>query len=174
MNRFFPVLLLLLLITHFASCEKDDICVEGDTPLLVIGFYDVLDTLEFKSVPTLRIKAIDNDSILSDSEAYGFGDRANSPDSIFVPLRIMEPTTQFELISGSSSTEDIDETGNRDTLTFTYTVNEEFISRACGFIANFDELDTIRQVSAEDWIKRISISEKNVERSNAIHVKIFH
>ncbi len=174
MNRFFPVLLLLLLITHFASCEKDDICVEGDTPLLVIGFYDVLDTLEFKSVPTLRIKAIDNDSILSDSEEYGFGDRANSPDSLFVPLRIMEPTTQFELISSSSADEEGNETGNRDTLTFTYTVNEEFISRACGFIANFDGLDTIRQVSAEDWIKRISISEKNVERSNAIHVKIFH
>lgn len=174
MNRFFPVLLLLLLITHFASCEKDDICVEGDTPLLVIGFYNISDTLEFKSVPTLRIKATDNDSILNGSEEYGFGDRSNSPDSIFVPLRIMENTTQFEFISGSSADEEGNETGNRDTLTFTYTVNEEFISRACGFIANFEGLDTTRQVFSTDWIKRISISEKNIERSNAIHVKIFH
>ena len=64
MKRLFPVFLLLLLIVQFSACEKDDICVEGDTPLLVVGFYDVVDS-SFKSVPNLRIRALDNDSILS-------------------------------------------------------------------------------------------------------------
>ena len=85
MKRLFPILLILTVIVQFSSCEKDDICVEGDTPLLVIGFYDVTDTT-FKSVSNLRIRALDldSDSILGleGSEEFGFTDRANSPDSI--------------------------------------------------------------------------------------------
>ncbi|MEM9824872.1 MAG: hypothetical protein AAF985_27555, partial [Bacteroidota bacterium] len=60
-------------IIHFSSCEKDDICVEGDTPLLVIGFYDITDTT-FKSVNNLRILSTDNDSILNSTTEYGFTD----------------------------------------------------------------------------------------------------
>ena len=100
MKRLFPVFLLFSTIVHFSSCEKDDICVEGDTPLLVVGCYDIADTT-FKSVPNLRIKALDNDSILGleSSDEFGFSDRANSPDSIFLPLRINAQATQFQLIS---------------------------------------------------------------------------
>ena len=42
-------LLLLLGIIFISSCEKDDICVEGDTPLLVIEFYDAEDTSTLKA-----------------------------------------------------------------------------------------------------------------------------
>ena len=42
-------------IIGVASCEKDDICVEGDTPLLVIEFYDIADTTTLKNVPSLRV-----------------------------------------------------------------------------------------------------------------------
>ena len=164
------------------ACEKDDICVEGDTPLLVIGFYDIADTTEFKTVPTMRIKALHSntfaeDSIL-DSDSYTrsefeFNDRTNVTDSIFIPLRVSASNTDFVFIS-SSADEDEVEIGNRDTLTFNYTVNQQFISRACGLVANFNELDTTRTVSDSDWIKRITVQETDVELSNTIHVKIFH
>ena len=177
MKRLFPVFLLLLLIVQFSACEKDDICVEGDTPLLVVGFYDVVDS-SFKSVPNLRIRALDNDSILSLEGAteFGFTDRANSPDSIFLPLRINAQTTQFEFISGSAAddTDENIETGTIDTLSFNYMVNEAFVSRACGYVANFNELDTVRQVYSTDWIKGISIMDTTITNSNLIHVQIFH
>ncbi len=175
MKRLFPILLLFVVIVHFSSCEKDDICVEGDTPFLVIGFYDITDTT-FKSVSNLRIKALDNDSILNNTSEYGFSDRSNSPDSIFVPLRISESTTMFELISNSASDEENStiETGNIDTLIFNYSVEERFISRACGFVANFNQLDTTRQVFSTDWIKGINIVDSTVTNSNLIHVQIFH
>ena len=35
-----PVRFLLLLFLILLSCEKDDICVDGDTPHLIIRFYD--------------------------------------------------------------------------------------------------------------------------------------
>lgn len=165
------------MIVQFSSCEKDDICVEGDTPLLVVGFYDIVDTT-FKSVNNLRIRALDNDSILGleSAEEFGFSDRANSPDSIFLPLRIDAMTTQFEFILDSAD-DDQDatiDTGNIDTLTFDYLVNEQFVSRACGFVANFNDLDTTRQVFSTDWIKGINILDTTITNSNLIHVQIFH
>jgi hypothetical protein len=164
-----------MVIIDLSSCEKDDICVEGDTPLLVIGFYDIADTT-FKTVTNLRIRALDNDSIFNSATAYGFSDRSNSPDSITIPLRIAEPTTTFEFISNSAA-DDEDaaiETGIIDTVTFNYVVNEKFISRACGFVANFNDLDTTRQVFSTDWIKGINILDSTITNSNLIHVQIFH
>ncbi len=172
MKQLLPILLLLAVIIQFSSCEKDDICVEGDTPLLVIGFYDVTDTT-FKSVPSLRIRAIDNDQILSDNTSFGFTDRSNSPDSITIPLRINAADTTFEFISGSADEDEV-ETGTIDTLSFNYLVQEAFVSRACGFVANFTELDTTRQVFTTDWIKGIILVESAVTNSNEIHVQILH
>lgn len=167
------VFALLFALIPMASCEKDDICVEGDTPLLVIGFYDIDTPEEFKAVPGLRIKAIDNNSLLNNS-AYGFADRGNTRDSISIPLRATENNTLFEMIRNSADNDDNMETGTIDTLQFTYKVNPEFISRACGFIPNYNELDTVREVFTTDWIKKINIIQEDVKRTNRIHVQIFH
>lgn len=168
MKRFIPILLLTLGIIHFSSCEKDDICVEGDTPLLVIGFFDINDTLVSKNVPALRVRELTLDNVMT-----SFTDRS-SLDSIGLPLRLTAVTTGFAFITNSADDDDGNETGNIDTLSFDYTVNEKFISRACGFVGNYNGLDTTRQVFSTDWIKRISIVETEVENANAIHVKIFH
>jgi len=159
------------LLCHFSSCEKDDICVDNDTPLLVIGFYDILDPDAEKDVTSLRIRAFGLDSISSDDT---FTDRSTT-DSIGIPLQINDPgISQFEFISDSADDDEGDEAGNIDTLTFNYTVVEEFVSRACGFIANYSELDTSRTVYSTDWIKRVEVIESTIENSNSIHVKIFH
>ena len=173
MRRLFPILLLMTIIIYFSSCEKDDICVEGDTPLLIIGFYDVADTT-FKSVNNLRIRSLDNDSILNSTIDYGFTDRSNSPDSISIPLRIADSNTTFQFISGSADDDDDNETGNIDVLQFNYTVAEDFVSRACGFVANFNNLDATRQVATDDWIKKIIILDTTITNSRRIHVQILH
>ena len=169
MKRLFPVLLFLAVL-QFSSCEKDDICVEGDTPLLIIGFFDAEDTTATKNVTRLRVRELGLDTIVDT-----FDDRTDR-DSISLPLRIASSTTEFVFILNSMDDEDTEEEqGNSDTLRFNYAVNERFVSRACGFVANYIGLDTIRQVNpTEDWIKRITVVDTNIVNSNAIHVKIFH
>lgn len=172
MKRIIPCLLIALLLIHAASCEKDDICVDGDTPLLYIGFYDAEDTTEFKSVSSLRIKAIDNDSIL---ENDSFSDRASSPDSLLVPLRIDGASTSYVFVSDSEDDETTEEeTGNRDTLVFNYSVSEAFISRACGFVANFNTITVGLTTDDTNWVQNITVVQDTIENSNNIHVKIFH
>ena len=55
MNKSKSVLIVLLGIFSFSACEKDDICIEGDTPQLVIRFYDIENPTEYKAVPGLRV-----------------------------------------------------------------------------------------------------------------------
>ena len=57
MKKILPILFLVMTVCYFSSCEKDDICVEGDTPLLIIGFFDASasDTVTRKSVTNLLV-----------------------------------------------------------------------------------------------------------------------
>ncbi len=175
MKKILPILLIALLIFNVASCEKDDICVDGDTPLLVIGFFNIDDPDEHKRVPSIRIKAIDNDQVLSDLEAFKFTDRSNSPDSLSVPLQINANSTRFELITDSAEDADTgEETGNIDTLTINYSTREAFISRACGFVINYDDVNASLTSDDSNWIQDITIVQQTVENSNNIHVKIFY
>ncbi|WP_350291352.1 DUF6452 family protein [uncultured Croceitalea sp.] len=175
MKRVLIVLIIMAVFINFSSCEKDDICVDGDTPFLIIGFYDASseDTTVFKSVPNLRIRAIDNDSVFSSDT---FSDRSTVADSVLIPLRLDALNTSFEfIINSADDATTMEETGTLDTLGFSYTLGEQFVSRACGFVANFNELDTIRTVSSEDWIRRITVLENTITNNpTAIHVKIFH
>ena len=178
MKKIYPILCILFLVAYTSSCERDDICVDGDTPLLVINFFDIEDTTMVKSVSSLRITATDIDSILSDNESFGFSDRGNTgtraQDSIRVPLRTDNTNTSFTFITNSADDDMGVETGNIDTLTISYTTRENFISRGCGFVINYDALDVQLTLGSENWIQDISVQQQTIENSNTIHVKIFH
>jgi hypothetical protein len=173
MKRIPLILFILIIFINFSSCEKDDICVDGDTPFLIVGFYDFADSTVFKSVTSLRIRSMDNDSIYTSDT---FSDQATVNDSIFIPLRVDATDTTYEFILNSDGDANaMAETGTISTLGFSYSLGEEFVSRACGFVANYNELDTIRTVSTEDWIRRITIIENTITNNpTTIHVKIFH
>ncbi len=160
-------LILLVSFLAISSCEKDDICVDGDTPLLIIRFYDVADSTTVKSVAGLRIIGIGNGAPVNT-----FTDRSSS-DSVAIPLRINEAATQFQFILNSDG-DDGAETGNTDTLQFYYETKEVFISRACGFIANYEiETDTLT-IDTDNWIQGIEITNSSVTSQESAHVKIFH
>lgn len=169
MKKIIPVLLIASLMIYVSSCEKDDICVEGDTPQLVIGFFDIDDTTEAKDVPSLRIKEIILDTVINT-----ISDRSSSLDSIGVPLRSDVTSTSFAFITDSADDADTgDETGNIDTLTISYSPREAFVSRACGYVMNYDDLTISLPASANNWIQDITVVQKTVENSKSIHVKIF-
>src|SRR5690606_451462 len=147
MKKSIAVLLISFLLVYVSSCEKDDICVEGDTPLLVIGFYDGTDTLLAKNVPALRIKEVVLDTVVNT-----FADRTNL-DSIGLPLRSAATSTSFVLIHNSRNNDAGAEIGNQDTLTVSYTNGEAFISRACGFVSTYDSIAVDLPESPDNWIQ---------------------
>ena len=112
MKKRFILVLVLMVFIQFSACEKDDICVDGDTPNLVIGFFDAIDTAEAKTVTLLRIKETSLDTTLG----TGDFDRTSTNDSIGVPLRTNEDNITFAVITDSADgdTED-EETVNIDT-----------------------------------------------------------
>ncbi|MGB5460033.1 MAG: DUF6452 family protein [Eudoraea sp.] len=167
MEKIRILLLVLIVIISFTACEKDDICVDGNTPLLIIRFYDNENPGELKAVPSLRVVGLGQSSTVNT-----FSDRT-SLDSIALPLRINEANTGFILISDSADEDDL-ETGNNDTLTFDYSTLEVFISRACGYIANYDDLGELLTSDSENWIQNIEIVSPLIQQQDSAHVKIFH
>lgn len=160
-------ILLVFLGFIFMACEKDDICVDGDTPLLLITFYDADDPVELKEVQKLRVVGVGQLFTVNT-----FADRT-SLDSIGIPLRPNEQSTSFLFIQNSGEVDNM-ETGNIDTLTFNYATNEVFISRACGFVANYEDLTDSLSTGSENWIQNIEIVRSSVQKLDSTHVKIFH
>ena len=160
-------LCILILASITGSCEKDDICVEGDTPLLILRFYDVTDTTAVKSVTNLRIIGIGNGDPVNT-----FADRS-ATDSVAIPLQINQGSTSFQLIRNSAGDEGA-ETGNIDTLSFSYVTEEVFKSRACGFVANYNNLRDSLIADTENWIQDIRIASPSVNSQFEAHVKIYH
>jgi len=176
MKKIYIPILVLITFISFGACEKDDICIDGDTPLLVIRFYDVDNPTELKKVTKFRIVGIGQNTTVTT-----VSDRTDS-DSIAIPLKIAENTTGFYFISNSSDVETTDssdetitvEGGDLDTLYFNYSRIDKFVSRACGYIANYDDLSSDLKTETDNWIKEIEIVTPLVENSTAAHVKIFH
>jgi len=160
------ILLAFIFLVSY-SCEKDDICVDGDTPFLIIRFYDATDTLVLKAAPALRIVGLENGDPVNT-----FTDRT-SLDSVAIPLRINEPATSFKIILNSEGEDDV-ETGNIDTLLFNYDTQEVFVSRACGFVANYDNLTELLSADSDNWIQNIEIANTSINSQDSAHVKIFH
>ena len=168
MRKLIRVIFTFLLTITLTSCEKDDICVEGNTPLLVLEFFNIADTTAVKNVTALRI--VGEGQTLT---VNTFTDRSNL-SSVSIPLRTEENSTTFYLISNSASNDNGQETGNIDTLTFNYDRIEDFKSRACGFVVNYDNVSTELQTGSGNWIADIEVIRASVTNSDSTHVKIFH
>jgi hypothetical protein len=167
-NAYFWVFLFAGILL-LGGCEKDDICVDGDTPLFVIGFFDVTDTEQTteKDVSSLRIREISREDF-----PPSFTDRSTT-DSVALPLPTNASTVTYILISNSATTNEV-ETGNIDTLDVTYTLSERFVSRACGFVAVYDEITVSVRPDADNWIQDLVLVDTLVEFNNRIHLKALH
>ena len=145
------IALLFLAIIALSSCEKDDICVENITPKLIIRFYDVSNPTETKEVPSLNVWSDGRDTIINNQTL----------DSIAIPLDINSNQTIYNFRSNSII----------DQLTIDYILNEVYISRSCGFIANYSSLSI---TSSNNWIQDIDIVSQDIENENSAHVQIRH
>lgn len=170
------ILVLIMSILGLVACEKDDICVDGATPLLIVRFYDVDNRTTLKKAPKFRIVGMGQKTTVT-----GISDRTDL-DSIAIPLKVDKDITGFYFINNSADVDVEDpngetikvEGGDLDSLYFNYTRSNKFISRACGFITNFDDLKGDLKPESANWIKDIEIVIPLVDNSTEAHVKIYH
>ncbi|MCB0375841.1 MAG: hypothetical protein KDD04_07975, partial [Sinomicrobium sp.] len=135
---------LFLLLFFLPGCEKDDICLDGDTPHLIIRFYDKDDPETPKAVTSLRVTGEGLTTPLSTVNRV-------TTDSIAIPLRSLENSSVFSFISESADDNGGMETGNTDVITFEYNTHEVFVSRACGYVTRYGNLIVLVTADGDNW-----------------------
>ena len=94
-------------------------------------------------------------------------------DSIAIPLPNSATTVTYLLISNSADT-DGNETGNIDTLDISYTLSQRFVSRACGFVAVYEDLSVSLRNDSDNWIQDLVVVDSTVNSNNSIQLKVLH
>ena len=116
------VLLLVVSVQLFSSCEKDDICDPNTptTPRLSIDFYNIEDPTKTKNVTDL--------AIVGDGMSEGI--LFPSENKIQVPLQLTEDSTKFTFVLNPKNSNSA--LIFTDVLEFNYSRKTVYVSRACG------------------------------------------
>ena len=154
---------LLVFILFLYSCEPDDICLStiADTPKMIIVFYDHLSGQK-KEVQNLQIKGSENSNVYFEK----------TTDSIALPLKNLEKITGYSLTNNYS--DNFNQLLNTDDILINYEYNYVFVSRACGYVSNYNLKQIVVENDNLNWIIRSEIINKEVFDEKNIHVKIYH
>ena len=166
------IIALILILSVFISCEKDDICSSetGTTPKLILRFYDITDQEETKAVPSLLVYGLNNLDEIVFFDHIGLS--ATNTDSIAIPLRTDDNLTRFVVHRDFEG--DNFETGNIDVITANYEREEVYVSRACGYKDIFNNLALNLETDSENWVINSEILNTTVNNETTAHVKIYH
>lgn len=163
MKKIFQLSLILATTFAFICCEKEDICTKEDptTSGVVIEFFNDTTRIETNKIPTNLVAVVNGNTT---------GILANA-SKIELPLPVNSTTFEWNLILNGA---DEDTTNDIiDVVNFTYNVEQQYISRACGYKANFilDENTPIQ--TTNNWIRRIEVKNPNILNPNETHVKVY-
>lgn len=155
----------LLLANSFWSCEKDDICTEGTptTPNVVIEFYDAANPTTPKTVTNLGIIA----------PGFSTGFTATNVSKIKLPLKVNSDITEFQFTQNGTDTDLTND--NIDNLTFNYTREDVYISRACGYktLFHLTAAPTVTDGDTSLWISSVTVNQSYIQNENETHIKIY-
>jgi hypothetical protein len=174
------LLLLVLSLFSFSACEKDDICDANTatTPRVVIQFYDITNPTVLKNVTNLKVIGEGMpEGIVFNPTATGEAKYLTNLSKIAISLKTDADlsTYSFILNSGNSNVNLI----NEDKISFFYTRNNVFVSRACGYktLFAFNPLlpysQTAVPVTNLKWMQYVSVEKNNIDTENETHIKIF-
>ena len=168
-------LILIVFIVFLTGCEKDDICPESTqtTPRLVITFYDIDNAQERKNVESLAVYAVRDNELVLIEDISGI-----TTDSIAIPLRNDIGMSNFKFIKNYSVENDVI-FGDSNHIYIDYELTNEFVSRACGFIANYSitsffNFDILHDPPVYTWIQGYEVVNSTITNENQSHVKILH
>ena len=161
-------LVFILAAAALLSCERDDICVDPITPRLILRFYDSENPELFKQVINLRVNIVGTDG--------EYVNETISPltDSIALPVNVNGNLTRYELTLQGSEAQGTED--NTDVLQITYSQEDLFVSRPCGFKAVFNEVEPGIESDGDNWIEQIVpvASPLEITNENSAHVKVYH
>ena len=173
------LLVLVVILSLYVSCERDDICPESTstTPNLIIDVFDFDSQEDKKNIFNLVIAGVDNEAILP---GYSFV----SSNNLILPLKTDANNTQFILVKEASiddngtpddSTDDII-IGNYDTISINYSRTNIFVSRACGYKTIFENVTLTIVDDGDNWIlsQQPLNPNQSVEDETTAHFNIFH
>ena len=174
------ILYFLLVFTFgLSSCEKDDICDANTptTPRLIISFYDITTPSVKKNVTRLKVIGKDQpEGIIFNEGGTDVTKYLTSGDSIAIPLKTDEDSATFSFILNSDDSNP--QLANTDQITFNYSRQNVYVSRACGFKTIYKlntQIPFIRIDSGNDgiWMQDVRVNNPNIEFENETHVKVF-
>lgn len=159
----------LLGIWLFVGCEKDDICIAGDTPKMRISFFSASEETKEKAPSQLLIVGKDKTTPVPT-----LSPGSSSVTSGLIPLKPNASETEFYMVTNASIDSEGVVSGNIDALILTYNTSPKFISKACGYIVNYENLIPVLTPDSDNWIKRIEVITPTISNETDLHVKIYH
>lgn len=171
--------ILLIFAFGFSSCEKDDICDANTptTPRLVITFYYENQPTVLKPVTSLKVigEGQENGIVFNETATTDLAKYTTNASKILIPLDPSKDSVTYSFISNFSTTGT--NVQNEDILKFTYTRENVYVSRACGFKTVYTLNTNVERLGSENantyWMKKINVITTNIESENETHVEIF-
>ena len=168
MRNFHIRMILLVAISFIVGCERDEICLEEISPKLIIRFYDYKNPSFPKQVLNLQvqIEGIDGE--------YTNETIKTLTDSIALPIMVTENRTVYTLTLLANELEETED--NADKLEISYTMEDEFVSRSCGYRSLYYGAEGILEDDGDNWIKLIETADspQDIINETSAHVKIYH
>ena len=177
------LLILMMFIVGNYSCERDDICPGSTptTPRLLIDFLDSTDQDNMKNVFDLVVIGVENNTTLeSPLSDYVFVDT----DNVILPLKTTDNTTEYILVKEATvndngtpdDTSDDFVDGNQDRIEISYSREQVFVSRACGFKTVFKNVTLTIVDDGDNWMlsKTPLTDNQSVEDETTTHFNITH
>lgn len=153
---------ILSVLTLLASCEEDDICLDGKTPQLYLKFQNQSPATEGRmdSLIVYRKEANGNfEMVLAKAQL-------NAIDSTKVSLRIDE-VNQTELILTTRR----NESALYDTLRINYDRNVVYGSKACGYKVNYIQAEY--SITQQFFVDKEEL-DTNITNEEAPHLLLYY
>lgn len=158
---------LFLSIGMLLGCTRDDLCPANTatTPNMIVLFNN------FQNPD--RRKAVEGLSIETDDLERKVVVARSTKDSIVLPLNVNGQETAYRFIKTTIT--ETDTIVKIDNILFTYDKNDVYINRACGFRAEFRNVNAYWQSQGnESWIKQVIINRDSIVDETKAHLTILH
>ncbi len=152
MRRLLVILSGLVLLT---ACERDDLCLEKPAADMNTLFINHI-TQEREAVELMVLYG--QDTVV----------QQRATDSLHIPLPVDTSRVTYRFIKNPGNN------SNTDQVEISYTIDEIFISKACGFKTVFTGLQMHLINDSDNWIKQIEIVLPEIKTDTLNHVKIYH